>query len=210
MERTMPRPTAVLFDMDGVLVHSIVAWFRLVCLTAQHFCKPDITREQFDAGWGQGIAADLETFFVGCKAREIEDFYAAHLLDFTEHITVTEDALSTLQALHGLDLPCAVITNTPTGLARDILAWAGLIGNVDLTVGAQEGLLSKPAPDPILHACKVLRRLPENAWMIGDSRFDLQAAEAAGCRFLGYNMSYETSLTNLSEVVSLLEDESTK
>jgi len=204
----MPRPTAILFDMDGVLVHSIEAWFRLVDLTARHFCKPDITREQFDASWGQGIDADLETFFVGCKSREIEDFYAAHLLDFSDHIEITEDAYATLRAVRDLGIPCAVITNTPTDLARDILAWAGLIGTVDLTVGAQEGLLSKPEPDLILHACKVLQRLPENAWMIGDSRFDLQAAAAAGCRFVGYRMAHETNVASLSEVVDLVKNES--
>ena len=203
----MSRPRALLFDLDGVLVHSIEAWYRLVRHTARHFGKPDITRESFDAGWGQGIDADLETFFVGCRAADIEAHYAEHLLDFADVIRVTSDAVPTLDALRHRDIPCAVITNTPTGLARDILSWAGLLGHFACVVGAQPGLASKPAPDPILHACDRLGVAAVDCWMVGDSRYDRDAAHAAGCAFLGYRMASERRIDNLSEVVDLVEAE---
>jgi phosphoglycolate phosphatase/AHBA synthesis associated protein len=204
----MSRPHAVFFDLDGVLVHSIEAWFRLVQHTARHFGKPAITREDFDAGWGQGIGADLETFFVGCRAQDIEDHYAQHLLDFADVIDVTPDAGDTLHALRQRDIPVAVITNTPTGLARDILDWAGLLPHVGLVVGAQPDLASKPAPDPLWRACDQLQVPRSHCWMVGDSRFDRQAAEAAGCPFIGYRMTHETHVDTLSEVVDLVEAES--
>jgi phosphoglycolate phosphatase/AHBA synthesis associated protein len=203
----MSRPHAVFFDLDGVLVHSIEAWFQLVRHTARHFGMPDITRRQFDAGWGQGIDADLETFFVGCRGKDIEAHYAQHLLDFADQIDVTTDAAGTLRSLHDRGLPVAVITNTPTGLARDILDWAGLLRHVGLVVGAQSGLASKPAPDPLWHACDTLQVAAPDCWMVGDSRFDRQAAEAAGCPFIGYRMAHETRVDTLSEVVDLVEAE---
>jgi len=201
----MNRPRAILFDLDGVLVHSIEAWYLLVRATAAHFGQPDVTRQQFDAGWGQGIDADLETFFVGCRAQDIEDFYARHLLDHAQHIEVTGDAASTLRRLRAADIPAAIITNTPTDLARAILEWASLQHDVALVVGAEPHRRSKPAPDPILDACASLGVSPGDCWMIGDSRFDRLAAEAARCPFVGYRMRTDVSVDTLSEVMDLVD-----
>ena len=201
----MMRPRAILFDLDGVLVHSIEAWYRMLVVAAHHFRRPHITRASFDAGWGQGIDADMQTFFQGCQAYEVERYYADHLLDHAEHIEITEDAPRTLERLRQHGIPCALITNTPTGLARDILEWAALLEAFTVVVGAEEGLASKPAPDPILLACEQLQWSPQQCLMIGDSRFDQQAALAAECPFLGYRMTRGASVQNLSEVVDLVE-----
>ena len=204
----MTRPQAILFDLDGVLVHSIEAWHRMLVAAAQHFGKPDITRQAFDAGWGQGIDADMQTFFRGCNQQEVELYYQRHLLDHVEHFQVTADAPSTLRRLQQHGIPCVIITNTPTDLARAILEWAEILDGFAFVVGAEEGLASKPAPDPILRACKKLHLSPQQCWMIGDSRFDQQAALAAHCPFLGYRMAADASVQNLSEVVDLVETES--
>lgn len=205
----MIRPRALLFDLDGVLVHSIEAWYRMLVGAARHFRTPDISRAAFDAGWGQGIDADMQTFFRGCDAVEVERYYAAHLLDHSDCIETTEDAPRTLQRLRQHGLPCAVITNTPTGLARDILARSGLLDSFELVVGAEPRLAPKPAPDPILRACELLRVSPQECVMIGDSQFDEQAASAAGCAFLGYRMAHGASVQYLSEVMDLVEAQST-
>ena len=105
-------------------------------------------------------------------------------------------------ALYGIAL-------TVTGLPAAILGWAGLLEDFAVVVGAEEGLASKPAPDPILRACEHLQLSPQECLMIGDSRFDQQAALAAECPFLGYRMSLAASVQNLSEVVDLVEAEPT-
>ena len=40
----------------------------------------------------------------------------------------------------------------------------------------------KPAPGPILHGCELLGIAPAQCTYIGDSPFDIQAANAAGCQ----------------------------
>jgi phosphoglycolate phosphatase len=98
-----------------------------------------------------------------------------------------------------------VITNTPTFLARDLLAWVGLIGLVDATVGPEPGLASKPAPDIVRHACDLLQVQPAEAIVVGDSAFDEKAAQAAKVPFVGfrYNTS-QRSVQRLSEIAKLL------
>src|SRR5205085_577258 len=82
--------------------------------------------------------------------------------DFGEHVRADPAARDTLIKLRGTAVPGdlaaprresvlrGVITNTPTFLARDMLAWTGLIGFIDVTVGPGDGVRSKPDPDIVL------------------------------------------------------------
>lgn len=200
----MPNAHAVLFDLDGVLIESKDAWFELVRYTAANFQKPNVDRKSFDASWGQGIEADMRTFFPGCSQHDIELFYHDNLLRFDGHIDRMPEARDTLRALRGAGVPCGVVSNTPLGLARDLLALVGLIGLVDVTVGAGRPLASKPAPDIILAACRALEVRPASTLLVGDSEFDAKAAAAAGAQFIGYRMRERPSISSLSEVIGLV------
>lgn len=200
----MPELRAVLFDLDGVLIDSCEAWYKLVNATARHFCKPDVTRERFDHCWGQGIEADLREFFPGCKACDIERFYEDHLLDFDACIRVEPGACDAFYRLREAGIARGVVTNTPVELARDLLAWCGLIGLVDITAGAAPGIASKPAPDLILRACRELDVAPERAVLVGDSRFDAEAAAAAHVPFLGFRSNHAPSIQDFDELLARL------
>ena len=95
----------MLFDMDGVLLESDEAWFRVLNAAARHFRKPDIERERFKASWGQGVEADVRDFFPGCALAEVERFYEDHLLDFGEHVRADPTARETLMKLRGTSAP---------------------------------------------------------------------------------------------------------
>jgi len=199
---------AVLFDLDGVLVDSYEAWFRVVNAAARHFRKPDVDRDRFAAGWGQGIDADVREFFPGCKESDIETFYEDHLIEFASELKIDPEAHETMVRLRSAEVFRGVITNTPTLLARDVLAWVGLIGLVDITVGPDSGLAPKPAPDIVLRACESLQIGPSEALMVGDSAFDDKAARAAKVPFVGYrNDSSPRSVSRLLDVVRLVESQ---
>lgn len=200
----MPDLRAVLFDLDGVLVDSYEAWFQVVCSAARHFCKPDIARDRFQECWGQGLDADMREFFPGCDARDVQMFYEEHLLDFGDDIRVDQDAAATLERLRDAEVHRGIVTNTPTALARDILAWAGLIGFVDVTVGASPEISPKPAPDVILNACRELGVQPAQALVVGDSSFDERAAQAASVRFVGFGTGKSDGVTSLPDVARLV------
>lgn len=197
----MEELRAVLFDLDGVLVDSREAWFRVVNAAARHFRKSDVDRARFDAGWGQGVDADVRDFFPGCAQDEVERFYEDHLLDFADGIEADAEARATLVRLRDLKVPRGVVTNTPTFLARDILAWVGLVGLVEITVGAGSDARPKPEPDMLLAACEALHVEPKHTLFVGDSAFDRRAAAAAGARFLGLRMPGADSADSLSKVL---------
>ena len=201
----MEELRAILFDLDGVLVDSREAWFHTVNAAARHFRAPAVDRARFDAGWGQGIDADLRDFFPGCGQAEVERFYEQHLLNAGGGIVADPEAQATLLRLRDLDVARGVVTNTPTGLARDMLACIGLIGLIDATIGAGAGLRAKPEADIVIAACAALDVSPKHALVVGDSSFDERAAGAAGTEFLGLRTGAANAATSLSEVLRYFE-----
>jgi phosphoglycolate phosphatase-like HAD superfamily hydrolase len=63
---------------------------------------------------------------------------------------------------------------------------------------------AKPAPDLVLHACAKLGVAPSEAWMVGDSRFDRGAAEAAGVYFVGLGLDGQARIEQLEQLWPLL------
>lgn len=195
-------PAAVLFDLDGVLIDSQDAWYHLLNAAAKALGHPVIPRDAFDACFGQGVEADAEQFFGGIDPAELEAYFDAHFLDHASHVLVNPDAAPVLNALSQRGIVHAVVTNTASALAKETLRGAGL--EPDLIVGASDAA-GKPAPDMLWLACERLGVATADAWMVGDSRFDREAARAAGVSFVGYGVDGERRIERLTELLFLEE-----
>jgi phosphoglycolate phosphatase/AHBA synthesis associated protein len=196
-------PRAILWDLDGVLVDSYEVWYELLRASARALGGREVTRAAFEAGWGQGIAADVERWFPERTIPELEAHYDAHFMDHAAHLKVDADAPRVVAALRARGLRQALITNTPSPLARAILAHARL--ELDDVVGGTDVANAKPAPDMVLEACRRLEVAPREAWVVGDSRFDRDAARAAGVHFVGVRMDGDARVERLLEVLDRLD-----
>jgi phosphoglycolate phosphatase/AHBA synthesis associated protein len=193
---------AVLFDLDGVLIDSYNVWHAVINAFARDQGYAEITDEQMDAGWGQGVDADAEMFFPGSGVGELERYYNERFLDHLVHLEVTDGARSVLEELRRMGCRTAIVTNTPTALTHRLLERARLVP--DETVGSSDVPHPKPAPDMVLRACELLEIAPREAAMIGDSAFDRDAASAAGVPFLSYRWDGGRRVDELEDVVDLV------
>lgn len=194
---------AVLFDLDGVLVDSYQAWFRTMNAIASDLGYPEISADAFAAGWGQGIEEDVRRFYRDHTVAQIEQCLDAAYLDHLEHIRFDPGARDVLDAVRARGAGTALVTNTPSGIARAVLERGGLA--LDAVVGGTDVPRPKPEPDIVLRACELLGVDTEHAVVVGDTAFDRDAARAAGVAFAGLRFDCGRRLERLEEVLELVE-----
>jgi phosphoglycolate phosphatase len=112
--------------------------------------------------------------------------------------------LADLDALFGLlragGRRVAVVTSDDRAPTESTLAALGIGGLVDALVCADDGLPSKPAPDALLAACRILGVAPGRTAMIGDSIADMTMATAAG---IGQRIAVLSGIGRRSELEPL-------
>lgn len=178
----------ILLDLDGTLVDSVfqhvLAWddaFR-----ASGF---DVPLWRVHAALGMG-SERLICWVLGQTAAELGDgveaLTGAHeqrFVDRAESLRPTEGALQLVDDLADRGVPYLILTSS-TGQMTEVLIDA--LGGKDLPIlGGEDTASTKPAPDPVLHACAELGVEPRFVTMVGDSPWDAESAVRVGVRTIG-------------------------
>jgi HAD superfamily hydrolase (TIGR01509 family) len=190
----MTDARAVLFDLDGVLVDSHDAWFAVVKDVAKGFGAPPVDAARFEKVWGQGIAADVANLYPGTTFAQVEAAYEEAFPRHAEAIRVNPESAPVLDDLRSSGVPTACVTNTQASLGKAILRAAGLFDLFTAVRGMEEGIREKPAPDLLLAALEAVGVRASEALMVGDTRYDEEAARAAGTAFVRYDFRSGASL----------------
>jgi HAD superfamily hydrolase (TIGR01509 family) len=180
---------AVLFDMDGVLVHSFEAWTHVVSAVAERFGQGPVSRQRVAEVWGQGLSADAENLYPGRTVDEIRRAYEETFPRHVDALVVNPEATLVLGRLAALGIRRGLVTNTQQSLADRIVDRKGLRASFEVVAGVVPGLREKPAPDLLLRALEGLGVPVAEALMVGDTRFDEEAARDAGIAFLRYDFA---------------------
>lgn len=200
--RAADSPSAVLFDLDGVLIDSYDVWFEVMSGVARELGYPPLDPDVFRAAWGQSVEDDRRMFFPRHSTDELAAYYDAHFPDHLEHLTIADGVGGVFEELAARRVPTAVVTNTPNPLASELVARTA--ATPDVIVGANDVPRPKPAPDMLLRACELLDAAPHRAVMVGDSHFDRDAARAAGCRFIGLGIEGDVRIDRLEELPAIV------
>jgi phosphoglycolate phosphatase/AHBA synthesis associated protein len=189
---------ALLFDLDGTLIESAGFWMKLLAAAARDLGYPPLLPENF-GGNGGFVRRLLPRHSPG----ELLGYFEAHVRDHEEHLVVAEGVAEIFALLGRRGIASAVVTNQPPSLARVFVARTGV--RPDLVVGKTDAARGKPAPDMVQHACARLGVSPGDAWLVGDSRLDREAARAAGARFVGVGIPGDLMVARLAELLPHLE-----
>ena len=66
---------AALFDLDGVLVDSLDAWFYVFNDTLKHFGLKELSKEEFAKDFGAPIERDMKKHYKNRTIKEVESQY---------------------------------------------------------------------------------------------------------------------------------------
>jgi HAD superfamily hydrolase (TIGR01509 family) len=193
-------PSAILFDMDGVLVNSLDSWWKALNNALQRFNHKEITREEFiRTYWGHDLHANLKRLHLNHEVAQFCNIsYGNHL----DYVTIYPDTTNTLQSLAVFKK--AVITNTPSDCTRQILQKFNIEQYFETIVTSDDVVKSKPDPEIVFKACERLHVDVKTALLIGDTISDVKAGQAAGCTVIGLNIPADVTIHRLSELPSLL------
>lgn len=186
----LPLPGAVLFDLDGTLVDTvetrISSWMQALeeagLTTSRERLAPligvDGKRIAREIAALAGLVLDEDrTEVIDRRSGEIY----ARLNDSPRPLPGVHDLIGVIEARR---IPWAIATSSRKAQVATSVASLGLDGE-PLIVDASHVHHAKPEPDLLLLAAEQLEIDPARCWYVGDSTWDMVAAEAAGMTPIG-------------------------
>ena len=179
------RPRLILLDLDGTLIDSVP---DLAGALGRAFRDHGLVPHELPAvramvGEGQRVLVQRALQAAGADLGRLDEVlgrFRHHYSDRLHELTVCyPGVLETLRQLPA-ELPKAVATNKPGAWARRLTAHFGLDASLRWVLGEDDVGARKPDPKLLLHLCALAGVAPAEALMVGDSRIDLDAAQAAG------------------------------
>ncbi|MFH1835194.1 MAG: HAD family hydrolase [Methanobacteriota archaeon] len=198
---------AVVFDMDGVVVDSTHAWWLTFNQALEHFDLPTVSEGKFmDEILGESTEDDIELYYPGVSEEELLSSYDSFFRGNLSEVRAFPDTLPLLEFLSIKDLKTAIATNTPRKLAGQTLGQAGLTGRFDFVFTADDVENGKPDPAMILFACEKMIVGVDEILYVGDTKADVSAAKAAGCRMVGVGICGDVQIQRLRELIPIISE----
>jgi len=206
----LPGPyAAVVFDMDGLLVHTERQWLQAKIVLFERY-GTTLTQADRAAVFG---AADLQsvTYFAGRfglpdhRVPALRDEYIdiiAKLID--GGVELTEGAVELISRLAPL-VPLGLASNTRRSLVDHVLAQTPF-GSAFSAIATGDEVDPKPAPDVYRLACERLGIDPATAIAVEDSPTGVRAAHAAGLACIGVPSDADHPLAEADAVVRSLTE----
>ena len=174
---------AVLFDLDGTLLDThdlILASFRHA--TSQ-VLGLDIPEEQLLAKVGQPLEVQMRDFTDDpILQKELLEVYRAHNHSVHDQCVRTFFGIDEMVSqLAAAGLRMAVVTSKRQALAWRGLEVCGLAEFMEFVVAPDVFPAHKPDPAPVAYACELMGLKPAECLYVGDSPFDIESGNGAGC-----------------------------
>lgn len=174
--------TAVLFDLDGVLVDSEpiqLAVFR-ECLAEAGLELGAEELERRVVGEGATVAALLAEAGLGERAAAVDAAVLERLLPRLATVRPLPGAAGAVARARAAGHTVALVSSSRRAAVEAKLERCGLAGAFDAIVAREDAARLKPAPDPYLRAAELLGVEPARCAVIEDADKGLLAARAAG------------------------------
>ncbi|WP_039797763.1 HAD family hydrolase [Nocardia araoensis] len=179
--------TAVVFDMDGVLIDSEPVW--------------ELVRRGYVAEKGGRWLPDTQQRLMGMSTGEWSTYLSDELGVGEPPETVAREVIERMSERYaeGVPLlpgaveavqricehwPLGLASSSPRALIDTVLGRTGLIEYFSVTFSTEEVDRGKPAPDVYLTVATFLRQRPSDCVAIEDSSNGLRSAHAAGMRVI--------------------------
>ncbi|WP_336980417.1 HAD-IA family hydrolase [Altererythrobacter fulvus] len=188
--------SAIGFDLDGTLVDTQgdlgVAVNHALALIGRAPVPLESVESLIGGGSRLMLKRALDQTGGQIPDEEFEELYPKLIAHYSANIAVHSrpypGCLAALDALSGLGVGLAVVTNKPEALSLLLLKELDMLGRFQCVIGGDTLPRAKPHPDTVLEA--QARCGGGSFAMVGDSSFDVRAAKAAGVPAVALSFGY--------------------
>lgn len=183
MHPELSQVKAVLFDLDGTLLDT----YQLILDSMRYTIRTELgleySDEQLMAKVGQPLAVQMTDFAPDPRVADVlVETYREYNETLHDKVVRAFDGIpEVLAAFKGVGLALGVVTSKRHELAQRGLDITGLSQYLDFVVGPDDWPEFKPAPGSVLYGCRLVGCDPCECVYVGDSPFDIQAGNGAGC-----------------------------
>lgn len=192
------QPLGVAFDLDGTLVDSAPGLADAVDMALKAFGLPAAGVERISTWIGNGAdvmveravrwaEGDMSPEFCQKVRDKFDHYYAETAASGSKLYPQVKE---TLAALKAQGVPMGLITNKPTPFVAPLLNSLDIAEYFSVVIGGDDVAKKKPHPAPMYLMLAKLGLRASELVFVGDSRNDIQAAQAAGCRCVGLTYGY--------------------
>ncbi|WP_455824378.1 N-acetylmuramic acid 6-phosphate phosphatase MupP [Pseudomonas graminis] len=186
---------AVLFDMDGTLLDTAPD-FIAICQAMRTDrglapINPQHIRDEISGGARAMVAV---TFSMDPESPGFEELRLEFLERYVKgcaiHSKLFDGMDALLQDIEKANLIWGVVTNKPLRFAEPIMQQLGLAERSALLICPDHVKNSKPDPEPLILACKMLDLDPASVLFVGDDLRDIESGRDAGTRTAAVTYGY--------------------
>ena len=189
------RLRAVLFDMDGTLLDTAPD-FVAICqaMLADRGLPPVDEQRVRDVISGGARAMVSATFALDPADAAFEalrlEFLERYQANCAVHSCLFDGMAELLADIEKGNLLWGVVTNKPVRFAEPIMQQLGLAERSALLICPDHVKNSKPDPEPLILACKMLDLDPASVLFVGDDLRDIESGRDAGTKTAAVRFGY--------------------
>lgn len=199
-------PRALLFDLDGTLVHSLPDLADAVDAVLASYGLSPLGENLVAPMVGNGSRKLIERALTAASAEKHRNHALAHpdallqeahdrfLQHYRQHLCVRSrlypGVALQLTSLQAAGIKLALVTNKPSAFMAPLLESLHIGHHFSVLIGGDSLPEKKPSPLPLRYASEQLGVPVADCIMVGDSRNDIDAAHAAGMRCVAVSYGY--------------------
>lgn len=186
---------AIIFDLDGTLLNTIVDLSETVNIVLEKHNFPIHSIDEYKYFLGKGIEVLCRNAFPDVIS---EDSFQNYLKE-VEKVYKIRQTLKTrpfdgiaemLEELNNLGIKIAILSNKPHKFTEDTVKHYFPDINFEVIYGARDGFERKPSPDSALEISKIMNLNSEEIIFVGDSETDIKTGRNANMQSIGVEWGY--------------------
>lgn len=186
-----PKRDVALFDLDGTVLDTYAPILESMRYATKAVFGEALPDSKLVSMVGQPLVTQMQAFAAerGCGSEVADELTRVYReyneRDLDEKSFPFPGIPEAIASLKNEGFTVGVVTSKRAVLATKSLKAHGLFDAFACVNGAEDSTAHKPDPDPLLTAAKKLGVSPDRCVYVGDSPYDLQAANAANMPCVG-------------------------